>query len=254
MQDNLATIAKAFRHNSGKHFLDSGDFYGRHYDKPPITKDTPLVTIGTWGNDEVTATIETARFLAETCDVDFDIQKQFEEWAALEENSELSWFEAGEQFATEVLGLQQLARDNTYNGENDLSQDYVWEVYSENDKGDWIYDGDAIMVVYAHTGCDVRGGYAYPLFLRCKGDYAIPVDLCAEFYISEGRLNGEELDDDTCRELDEKWMLGYSSLPSYEFSKNIERVFGFTKTQDSVVVKLKSGEIVKVYASTRTDY
>lgn len=254
MQDNLATIAKAFRHNSGKYFLDSGDFYGRHYDKPPITKDTPLVTIDTWGNDEVNATIETARFLAETCEVDFDLQAQFYEWVSLEENSELSWFEAGEQFATEVLGLTQLARDNTYNGENDLSQNYVWEVYSDSDKGDWIYDDEAILVVYAHTGCDVRGGYAYPLFLKCSGDYSIPVDLVAEFYISEGRKDGVELDDQECRELDEQWMCGYSSLPSYQLSKDIERVFGFTKTVDSVVVKLKSGEIVKVYASARVDY
>lgn len=253
MSNNLTTITAAFRHNSSKHFLDSGDFYGRHYDKPSITEDTPLVTIDTW-RDEVTATIETARFLAETCDVQSDLQEQFEGWAALEENSELSWFEAGEQFATEVLGLQQLARDNTYNGENDLSQTYVWEVYSDSDKGDWIYDDDAILVVYAHTGCDVRGGYAYPLFLKCSSDYSIPTDLCAEFYISAGRLNGVELEDDECRSLDEQWQCGYSSCPSYQFSKEIERVFGFTKTVDSVVVKLKSGEIVKVYASARVDY
>lgn len=254
MTNNLEKIADAFRYNSGKSFLDSGDFYGRHYEKSPISENQPLVTIDTWRNDEVNATIETALFLAETCDVDFDIQTQFECWAALEENSELSWFEAGERFAAEVLNLQQLARDNTYNGENDLSQDYVWEVYSDSDKGDWIYDDDAIMVVYAHTGCDIRGGYAPPLFMRCKGDYAIPVDLCAEFYISEGRLNGVELADDECRELDEKWMIGYSSCPSYEFSKDIERVFGFTKTVDSVIVKLYLGEIVKVHASARTDY
>jgi hypothetical protein len=254
MNKNLEIIAKAFRHNTGKSFLDSGDAYGRHYEKPPITENTPLVTIDTWRNSEVTATIETARFLAETCDVDFDLQAQFEEWAALDENSELSWFEAGEQFATEVLGLQQLARDNTYNGENDLSQNYVWEVYSEDDKGDWIYDDDAILVVYAHTGCDVRGGYAYPLFLKCSGDYAIPVDLCAEYYVSEGRLNGEELEGDECRELDEKWMCGYSSYPSGQVSKDIQRIFTFTKTVDSVVVKLAGGEIVKIYASARVDY
>lgn len=250
MNQNFETIAKAFRHNTGASFLDSGSAYGRHHEKPPIAESIPMVSIDTW-RDEVTATIETAHFLAETCEVDFDLQAQFEEWAALEENSELSWFEAGETFAKDVLGLTQLARDNTYNGENDLSQNYVWEVYSENDKGDWIYDDDAIMVVYAHTGCDVRGGYAYPLFMRCQGDYSIPMDLCAEFYISEGRKDGVELEYEECRELDEKWSCGYSSHPSYEFSKEIERVFGYTKTVDSVIVKLKSGEIVKVCATSR---
>jgi hypothetical protein len=253
MTKNLEAIAKAFRYNSGKHFLDSGNFYGRHYEKPPINDSQDLVSIHCY-RDEVTATIETALFLAKTCDVDFDLQQQFEEWAALEENSELSWFDAGEQFATEVLGLTQLVKDNTYNGENDLSQDYVWEVYSKNDKGDWIYDDDALLVVYAHTGCDVRSGYAYPLFLRCNGDYSIPTDLCAEFRISEGRKDGVELTDVEQYELDDKWLCGYSSAPSYQFSNDIERVFKFTATNDSVVVKLKSGEIVKVYVNARVDY
>lgn len=251
MNSNLATIAKAFRHNTGKSFLDSGDFYGRHYEKPPITDETPLVSIDTW-KTEVTATIDTARFLAETCVVDSDLQEQFDEWVALEENSDLNWFEAGEQFATEVLGLTQLARDNTYNGENDLSQNYVWEVYADEDDGDWIYNDDALMVVYAHTGCDVRGGYAYPLFLRCQGDYSIPMDLVAEFFITDARRDGEELETEECHELGEEWQCGYSSNPAYQMSKDIERVFEFTKTVDTVVVKLKSGEIVKIVAQTRT--
>jgi hypothetical protein len=165
MTKNFETIAKAFRYNSGKSLMDSGDYYGRHYEKPPLEEKAPIVTIDVW-KTEVSPTIETARFLAENSEVDFELQERFEEWAALEENSDMSWFEAGETFATEVLGLVQLVRDNTYNNENDLSQDYVWEVYSESDKGDWIYDDDAIMVCYAHTGCDVRGGYSYPLFLN----------------------------------------------------------------------------------------
>jgi len=251
MTNNLTTIAKAFRHNTGKSFLDSGDHYGRHYEKPPITDETPLVSIDIWGTD-VSATIDTARFLAETCEVDTELQNQFDKWVELEENSELNWFEAGETFATEVLGLTQLARDNTYNGENDLSQTYVWEVYADEDDGDWIYNDDALMVVYAHTGCDVRGGYAYPLFLRCQGDYAIPMDLVAEFFITDARLNGEDLEDEACRSLDEQWQCGYTSNPAYHMSKDIERIFSFTKTVNTVVVKLTSGEIVRIMAGART--
>lgn len=253
MTKNQETIAKAFRHNSGKSFLDSGDFYGRHYDKQPISEEQPLVTIDVYGN-EPSATIETALFLAETCEVDFDIQSQFDAWAAREENSELSWFEAGKTFATEVLGLIQLARDNTCNSENDLSQNYVWEVYAAEDGGDWIYQDEALMVCYAHTGCDVRGGYAYPLFLRCQGDYSVPFDLTVEWRISEGTLDTKELSQEEYQELDEKWSIGYTSNPTYQFSKDIEKVIEDSATIDSVTVKLKSGEIVKVWASARTDY
>lgn len=249
MTKNFETIAKAFRHNTGASILDSGGAYGRHHEKPQIAEKTPMVTIEVWG-EEVMPTIETAHFLSETCEVDFELQSQFETWAALEENSNLSWFEAGENFVTDVLGLSRLAKDNTYNGENDLSQNYVWEVYAEEDCGDWIYAD--LMLCYAHTGCDVRGGYAYPLFLRCQDDYAIPMDLCAEFYASDARRGGEELNQDECRELDEQWQCGYSSNPAYQLSKDIERVFEFTRGTDSVVVKLNSGEIVKIHASART--
>lgn len=250
MTKNFEAIAKAFRHNTGASILDSGGAYGRHHEKPPIAEDRPMVTIDCY-NKEVMPTIETAHFLAETCAVDFEIQAQFEAWAALEENSDLSWFEAGKTFAENVLGLSQLARDNTYNNENDLSQDYVWEVYAEDDKGDWIYADDALMVCYAHTGCDARGGYAYPLFLRCQDDYAIPMDLCAEFRIDEGRDRGAEMEREECQALDEQWQCGYSSNPAYQLSKDIDRVFGFTQGTDSVVVRLNSGEIVKIYASAR---
>ncbi len=248
MSKTFEAIAKAFRHNTGASFLDSGSAYGRHHEKPPITEEYPPVSIYCYTN-EVLPTIEVAHFLAAQTNVDFDIQSQFDEWAAQEENSELSWFEAGEQFATEVLGLNQRTRDNTYNGENDLSQDYVWEVYSNDDNGDWIYDDDALLVIYAHTGCDVRGGYAYPLFLRSTGEYSAPMDLVAQFHAAEGRMDGEELDDMDLRNIDEEWQCGYSSCPAYQFNKEVERVFKFTKTTDSVVVKLKSGVIIKVVAA-----
>lgn len=243
---NFEIIAKAFRHNTGKSFLDSGDHYGRHYEKPPIDPSDPIATLDVWGND-VCGSMETAAYLNARCNVDREIQDRFDEWVALEENSEMNWFEAGETFATEVLGLTQFAQDNTYNSENDLTQNYVWEVYGEEgDKDDWLYNDDALMVVYAHTGCDVRGGYAYPLFLRSTTDYAIPVDMCVEYRILEARRDGEVIED---HGLDERWSNGYSSNPSYQLSNDIERVFKFTQTPTTVVVKLRSGEVALIYVS-----
>ena len=110
MTKTFETIAKAFRHNTGASFLDSGSAYGRHHEKPPIAEETPMVTIDTW-RDEISATIETAHFLSETCEVDFELQAQFDEWAALDENSDLSWFEAGKTFCEDVLDLMQQRKE-----------------------------------------------------------------------------------------------------------------------------------------------
>jgi len=145
------------------------------------------------------------------------------------------------------MGLVSRARDNVYNGENDLTQVYAWEVYTpEDDNGDWIYAGDPLVVVFVHTGCDVRGGYSAPIFCRSKGEYAVPVDYVAQFHAEAGRTDGREMDDDELRAIDERWCAGYSSLPASQVTGDIERVFPWTKTATSVCAKLKSGHIVKI--------
>jgi hypothetical protein len=243
---NFEYFAKAFRFNSGKSILDSGDFYGRHYEKPPISEDSPTVKMTIY-NNEIGATIESAKMLSEFYTVDKDIQERFEEWLELPENSELCWFEAGEQFAMEVLGLEKQTSDNTYNGENDLAQDYQWSVYGM-DNSDWYYaNDDTLVVIHAHTGCDIRGGYSPPLFLRPSDEYAIPMALTVGYYIIQGRSStGDDLTDDECYELSERWSNGYSNNPTYEMSKSINRVFRFTQNNHSVIAHLNTGEIVRI--------
>ena len=240
-KSDFEIFATAARFNSGSHFLDSGGAYGRHWQRPPLEESKPAATLEVWRN-EVTATIETAHLLAEHLKVDRDTQKDFEAWQA---DRDGDWFSLAEEFATDHLGLVQRARDNTYNGENDLSQVYIWEVYTPRENaGDWIYDDEALSVIFIHTGCDVRGGYSAPIFCRGKGEFVIPMDTCAEFFAIEARdADGNEIE---TGDIDEHWRTGWSSHPSYEITKDISRVFSFTATPESVCVKLTTGEIVKV--------
>lgn len=245
-KNTFETIAAACRYNSGKHFLDSGGESGRSWQQPAIEEQGEELSLELY-KTEVTPTLETAHFLANTTTVDADISQQFDDW---QEREEGDWFELGERFATEVLGLNQRERDNTYNNENDLSQCYVWECYtSKDDYADWIYCNDALLVVYIHTGADIRGGYSNPLFLRSKGEYALPVNLMAEFYAIEGRDGfGNELSQMELESLGEHWINGYSTNPSYELSKQIDRIFTHTHKDTSFIAKLKSGEIVRIQA------
>lgn len=241
--NNIEYFSKAARHNSGKHFLDSGGANGRHWQKPNSPKDLPAVTVDQYG-----ATIETAHLLDAFLEVDRKVQAQFDKWAALPENERLSWFEAGETFATKVLGLEQLARDNTYNSENDLSQVFIWEVYALETKSDWLFtDDDTLTVVYIHTGCDVRGGYSFPLFCRPKGEYSIPIDLQAEYYAFE--LKNTPLG--SC-DISERWQCGWSSYPWGQVEEDCKRMF-FPKDRepDEFLVALKDGGAARVQASFR---
>lgn len=245
---------EAARQNTGKHMCDSGDYYGRHYDKPPITDDTALVTFDKdWGYP----TIETAIFLEKwSGGVDKELQTQWEKWDE-QNGSDLSWFESGEKFCEEVLGLKQLARDNTYNGENDLSQNYVWEVWGNDDMRDWIYpDDDTVSVFYIHTGCDVRSGYSKPIFVRPSGcGYSVPLDLVAGWYPIDARdPDGNEVDVWDVPNIDEIG-IGYHSNPSYHlFEGYAKRVFKFTATKDTVCIQTEDGYKVKIGVEARFEY
>ena len=243
--EKIRDFYAACRENTGSHFLDSGGAYGRHHENPPIDKNGPELVWSEYG-----VTIDTAHFLDSHLEIDIDIQEKWEKWD--NGRSDLSFFESGDKFMAEKMGYTCHARDNVCNGENDLSQVYVWEVWTDCEtESDWIYPkGDCITVIYIHTGCDVRGGYGRPLFCR-SGDheYPIPVDLSAGFCIAESRL-----DDNENRDLSEKWGIGYSSWPMGAMENDIERFFEFTRTIDTVCALLKSGDVVKIQAYMQGPY
>ena len=191
-------FSAACREDTGSHFLDSGGAYGRHHERPAIPSEAPAVTLelyparpnrnvesygpAIWPA-EVLPTIETAAFLSAALLPDVELIRELETYA---ETTDKDWFTVGRDFMLSQ-GWYLQAKDNTYNGENDLSQDYVWEVWTRDEQpSDWIYSNDpddSRCVVYVHTGCDVRGGYGRPIPCGSESDYAVPMDLCAGFSI-----------------------------------------------------------------------
>jgi hypothetical protein len=250
-QDNFRTFADACRENTGAHFLDSGSAYGRHWQRQEIAENINPVAVDVhkWGaGHDITATIEAAHFLAESLDVDTEMMERFNEW---QDGRDGDWFALAQDFCADELGLVSRSRDNIYNGENDLSQVYVWEVWTpEDDGGDWIFSKpDTITVIHVHTGCDVRGGYGRPIFCRSRGEYAVPVDLCAEYRCIEGRdEDGNELTDSELSALSERWTCGYSGYPSGAVRDDVARVFSHTVRGSQFIAKLNSGEVVRIAA------
>ena len=259
------------RQNTGKSMCDSGDYYGRHYEQPPIPEDAPMIR--EWDKG-CSATIETAVYLNEAYRIDPDWQEGWQSWAEIH-GDDMSWFESAQAFM-EQAGYVCEVRINTYNGESDLSQVFEAHVWRKPDQSqrDWIYDTDAVIVIFVHTGCDVRGGYTSPVFCQSNTENTVPVDVSAGYRIEEARnyrrakyqqpweemlpalkdpgadfVSGTELlDHNECRTFDETWQPGYSSYPYGEMEKAVERWFEFTRTRNTVCVKLKDGLIAKVYA------
>jgi hypothetical protein len=240
------TFFTACRENTGKSLCDSGDFYGRVYDKPAIPEDVPIIK--EWREGEP-ATINTAAYLDNHFKIDRKLQKGCETFG--KKNTEMTWFELGEEFM-KSKGYRQLQRDNVCNRENDLDQVFVYEVWCHESEPtyDDVYNNDAVVTVfYMHCGCDVRGGYGRPIFTRGLGDYNFPVDLNAGYHISEGvDSEGNVLESDEYESLDEQWEIGYSSYPYGKLQDDVTEFLKDSRTNDTVRARLKTGELVTIYA------
>ena len=132
------------------------------------------------------------------------------------------------------LGYTQATRGNTYNTENDLDQNFVYEIWMPTDEegwaieDDWLYSDDAICVMYLHTGADVRGGYSDPLAVKWKGDYPLPMHCCVE-YFCEGGPGAEE----------GRYTCGYSGNPRYQLESD---GFEFVEVVEDGLVFQRDGE------------
>ena len=240
------TFAAACRENTGRALCDSGDHYGRHYEEPVIPKDTPAIV---WEDVEWPPTLVTAYYLDHEFEIDKEMQKEWEDWNEIN-GGDLNWFESAQQFMSSKKYTSQV-RDNTYNSENDLSQDFVYEVFaSEEYMGEALYaDDDCVTVIHIHCGCDVRGGYGRPLFCRYREDYTVPVDPVVGFQVVE--VNGDP--EAEGEPFDREWEVGYSSNPWYSMIKDIvdgENGFSREEGDDNTTGRatLLSGEKVIIQA------
>lgn len=152
------------RFNTGRSLCDSGFESGRGWQQPVDPAGPTYESANVFD-----CCLSTTQLLADLFEEHPSLTDLFENTA---EYIEGTWFDAGREFM-ERLGYTQIARDNTYNGENDLSQEYVWEVWEIDESPDWIWADTArdhpikgipntVVLVYVHTGADVRGGYAKP--------------------------------------------------------------------------------------------
>lgn len=253
----------ACRENTGAHFLDSGSAYGRHYEGALIPREAPEVR---WSRGVEYPVVNTGVFLDNCLEHEQSVQEEFEHWAEQPENANYNWFEAGRLFMEEK-GFELKGRGNPYNKDNDLTQVYVWEVWFKQDSEatDWAYiprrdRDDYLLVLYVHTGCDVRGGYTRPYFAQSQGEYTLPWHVVAGVYIVEARQNGETIpcatswqnrtpEQKAISEMNQEGSVGYSAAPWFHFSRKfVTRVFGFTHNQEdeTVCALLSNGMVAKL--------
>jgi hypothetical protein len=115
------------------------------------------------------------------------------------------------------VAYQQVARDNTYNTENDLDSFYVWTVYADVNCLDWCWHRDVFIVVEVGSGGDPRYcAYApariYRLEDQCVGDSGF-LDLTLGWWAEP---ISERYDPRLIDPCNDRIGIGYSSHPYYE--------------------------------------
>lgn len=245
------TFFTACRENTGKSLCDSGGAYGYEYDKDVDPEDSPIILSWDEGGP---ATLNTAVYLNERYEIDRELQEKFDRFCE-ETEEDLSWIELGEVFM-ESLEYSCASAENMYNLDTDLSQTFehrIW-VHVDDDpcsgRNDWVFsDGNKVVVINIHTGCDVRGGYGRPIFCRSMGSYTIPSSPTAEYFILSGvDAKGNELSSDARMELCEEWANGYTDYPWGQLEKDVKEFLEETRTSDTVQAVLNTGETVVIQA------
>lgn len=152
--------------NTGRHMLDSGGAYGRHWERNrqrDITQD-PEATLRFDGG-YIDVRVSLYHFLRERVEFNDWLDRKFRRWAnANEERKATSWHGLLAQFGEELskkyddITVWGDAREPlliyTYNEDNVLSQD-IYYLFFEHDYRQYVLLG-------SHNGCDARGGFAGP--------------------------------------------------------------------------------------------
>lgn len=258
---DTVTWGSLCRENTGRAMCDSGDFYGRHWERPP--SKPPRDGIARW--DKYGVTLSTEAYLEARFPIDRGLQNRWAEFDAASDE-DLTWAESVDAFMKRE-GYVELSRGNVYNEPNDLSQVFQWSVWAKPDAdargwtqdaatgawgyiNEWWYLDGLVTVIRVHTGCDVRGGYSRPGFSTGADWESV---LCAGFSagiraVSGTDAEGGELDDSELAALCESWDIGYSREPGYRFSEDVEEWVEEPRRGENGrwtgTVKLKSGETV----------
>jgi len=167
-------IANMLKENTGRALMDSGDAYGRNYERNQSRQfdKEPSVTLDfKYG---IEATINVYHFLDSRLTLARDLDRKFQRFCARKEHENESYFSLVGMWLDTLdqprglYGEGEPMTVNTYNGEDLLSQVIQYTLFR-------IDDTDYV-ILQVHGGCDVRGGYTKPRVFEVNGDAACMFD------------------------------------------------------------------------------
>jgi len=168
-------VMSMLKENTGRHALDSGGAYGRHWERNQHIdfEKTPAILLQFDDRIEYTRSVyhhivnylEYDRLLTETFHElylnEFDPDEEMG-WLQLMENFPGWLADNSQRIIVYPASVEHLGGGNSANGESNLSQTLQWEAF--------IMDGDEYLLLQIHGGCDIRGGYTAPKIFKVRDE------------------------------------------------------------------------------------
>ena len=184
-QTTEQVVQKMMTENTGRALCDSGGAYGRNWERNQGRNFGESKTgIIEWYSDGPIATLSLYHWLVERLGAyRDDLTDKLHEFGKSETMEYESWPETLRAW-TESRGIEQssIIGENSYNGENVLSQVIQWWSWTEEDKDGYEFQVVALQI---HGGCDVRGGYTAPRIFEVEEEYALAMCADATIYCNE---------------------------------------------------------------------
>jgi len=176
------TIVAILKENTGTHFLDSGGAEGRAWQRNQnkVFKDEPRVSVEFYGN-EPQFTISLYHYFCEVLELD-DFTNKVNRYLNLQRKKGIDAHWAQE--CSELLQEKGLIEEdnepkNTYNWDNNFSQDFLFIPFD--------YMDERYVLLQVHGGADIRGGYTDTKCFKCNEYFGYSPDIY-------GHVNGESCD------------------------------------------------------------
>jgi hypothetical protein len=188
--------------NTGKALCDSGDAYGRNYERNQnIDFDkTDRVSFDLYtdsdGNTSIDFSVSLYHFFSEILEIndvtDF-LNSQYSKWYDSLNDDDVCGVDLFVKFINGTT--KQECMYNTYNYENNLSQVFQFYVFQ--------YNNEFYAIIEIHGGCDVRGGYTDSCIFKLNGYLTGNVDVYGSIdgIDVSNTYNGYSLTDDDGNEI-----------------------------------------------------
>lgn len=170
-------IARMLVEPTGRHFLDSGGAYGRHWERNQGKtvdglKEAPSATVTAFSNNDGYVTLDLFHYLTDKLEYRHDLTLGFQSFARAKNRKDDPWLSNMEEWVDRRMtygdqdGSEYFSRwtFNSFNQENLLSQDI---------QGIAFYDpalSAPLVILQIHGGADIRGGYTEPKVFEITAD------------------------------------------------------------------------------------